>query len=83
MSLMYNFNLFEGKIDKTDWNVQELEKKIHENKMGRGTRQEQMEKVPKWSRDQFVDKVIYFLDDDTIDMQICCLLYLYYFSLKQ
>lgn len=42
----------EGKIEKTDWNVKEIEKKIEENKMGRGTRQERVEKVPKWSREQ-------------------------------
>ncbi|XP_046997628.1 F-actin-monooxygenase Mical isoform X1 [Schistocerca americana] len=45
-----------GKIEKSDWNVMELEKKIQENKMGKGGRQENPEKVPKWSRDQFVDK---------------------------
>ncbi|XP_075230340.1 molecule interacting with CasL isoform X2 [Lycorma delicatula] len=44
-----------GKIEKTDWNVKEIEKKIEENKMGRGVRARQ-EKVPKWSREQFADK---------------------------
>ena len=41
-----------GKIEKTDWNVKEIEKKIEENKMGRGIRQEKVERVPKWSREQ-------------------------------
>ncbi|TGZ51075.1 Protein MICAL-3 [Temnothorax longispinosus] len=41
-----------GKIEKTDWNVKEIEKKIEENKMGRGVRHERVEKVPKWSREQ-------------------------------
>lgn len=49
--------MFLGKIEKTDWNVKEIEKKIQENKMGRGKRQERGEKVPKWSREQFDDKV--------------------------
>ncbi|XP_043285873.1 F-actin-monooxygenase MICAL3 isoform X2 [Venturia canescens] len=47
-----------GKIEKTDWNVKEIEKKIEENKMGRGTRQERVEKVPKWSREQFLARQI-------------------------
>lgn len=41
-----------GKIEKTDWNVKEIEKKIEENKMGRGIRHDRVEKVPKWSREQ-------------------------------
>lgn len=46
-----------GKIEKTDWNVKEIEKKIAENKTtGRSPRQ-RAEKVPKWSRQQFDDKV--------------------------
>ncbi|XP_069686571.1 F-actin-monooxygenase Mical isoform X3 [Periplaneta americana] len=45
-----------GKIEKTDWNVREIEKKILENKMGRGVKHERPEKVPKWSREQFDDK---------------------------
>lgn len=43
----------QGKIEKTDWNVKEIEKKIEENKMGRGVRShDKMERVPKWSREQ-------------------------------
>ncbi|XP_076170359.1 molecule interacting with CasL isoform X5 [Ptiloglossa arizonensis] len=41
-----------GKIEKTDWNVKEIEKKIEENKMGRSVRHEKVERVPKWSREQ-------------------------------
>nr|CAD7399985.1 unnamed protein product [Timema poppensis] len=45
-----------GKIEKTDWNVKEIEKKIEENKMGRSSKHNRAEKVPKWSREQFDDK---------------------------
>ncbi|XP_076546406.1 molecule interacting with CasL isoform X2 [Osmia lignaria lignaria] len=47
-----------GKIEKTDWNVKEIEKKIEENKMGRSVRHEKMERVPKWSREQFLARQI-------------------------
>ncbi|XP_025073209.1 F-actin-monooxygenase Mical [Pogonomyrmex barbatus] len=47
-----------GKIEKTDWNVKEIEKKIEENKMGRSIRHERVEKVPKWSREQFLARQI-------------------------
>ncbi|KAJ8665000.1 hypothetical protein QAD02_006662 [Eretmocerus hayati] len=43
-----------GKIEKSDWNVKEIEKKIEENKMGRGVKHEKVERVPKWSREQFL-----------------------------
>jgi hypothetical protein len=46
-----------GKIEKTDWNVKEIEKKMEENRMGRGTSRQKAEKVPKWSKEQFEDKV--------------------------
>ncbi|XP_073975885.1 molecule interacting with CasL isoform X2 [Rhodnius prolixus] len=44
-----------GKIEKTDWNVKQIEKKIEENRMGRGSSRKS-EKVPKWSKQQFDDK---------------------------
>ncbi|XP_020283650.1 F-actin-methionine sulfoxide oxidase Mical isoform X2 [Pseudomyrmex gracilis] len=47
-----------GKIEKTDWNVKEIEKKIEENRMGRGVRHDYVEKVPKWSREQFLARQI-------------------------
>ncbi|XP_043586069.1 F-actin-monooxygenase Mical isoform X4 [Bombus pyrosoma] len=47
-----------GKIEKTDWNVKEIEKKIEENKMGRTVRHEKVERVPKWSREQFLARQI-------------------------
>ncbi|XP_034941558.1 F-actin-monooxygenase Mical [Chelonus insularis] len=47
-----------GKIEKTDWNVKEIEKKIEENKMGKGVRQDKVERVPKWSREQFLARQI-------------------------
>lgn len=50
-----------GKIEKTDWNVKEIEKKIEENKYGRKGPHERPEKVPKWSRQHFDDKVNEFL----------------------
>ncbi|KAL0125064.1 hypothetical protein PUN28_004309 [Cardiocondyla obscurior] len=50
-----------GKIEKSDWNVKEIEKKIEENKMGRGVRHERVEKVPKWSREQMCICFIQFL----------------------
>ena len=57
-----------GKIEKTDWNVREIEKKILENKMGHGVKRERPEKVPKWSREQFDDKV-------NCNTQLKCCLY--------
>ncbi|XP_076636191.1 molecule interacting with CasL isoform X2 [Colletes latitarsis] len=47
-----------GKIEKTDWNVKEIEKKIEENKMGRSVRHDKIERVPKWSREQFLARQI-------------------------
>nr|XP_012143697.1 PREDICTED: protein-methionine sulfoxide oxidase Mical isoform X7 [Megachile rotundata] len=47
-----------GKIEKTDWNVKEIEKKIEENKMGRSVRHEKVERVPKWSREQNIKPTI-------------------------
>lgn len=48
---------FIGKIDKTDWNVKEIERKIEENKVSAKHIKNGTEKVPKWSRPQFDDKV--------------------------
>ncbi|XP_068968206.1 protein-methionine sulfoxide oxidase mical3a isoform X7 [Bombus flavifrons] len=50
-----------GKIEKTDWNVKEIEKKIEENKMGRTVRHDKVERVPKWSREQMCICFIQFL----------------------
>ncbi|KZC12108.1 Protein-methionine sulfoxide oxidase Mical [Dufourea novaeangliae] len=47
-----------GKIEKTDWNVKEIEKKIEESKMGRSARHDKLERVPKWSREQFLARQI-------------------------
>ncbi|XP_054289539.1 F-actin-monooxygenase Mical-like isoform X2 [Macrosteles quadrilineatus] len=46
-----------GKIEKSDWNVKEIEKKITENKFGRSSKGRTEPKVPKWSREQYEDKV--------------------------
>lgn len=45
-----------GKIERSDWNVKEIEKKISENQFGRSSKG-RAEKVPKWSREQYEDKV--------------------------
>ncbi|CAH1389567.1 unnamed protein product [Nezara viridula] len=45
-----------GKIEKSDWNVKQIEKKMEENRMGRGLIAQKSEKVPKWSKQQFEDK---------------------------
>lgn len=41
-----------GKIETSDWNIKQIEKKIQENKSG-GAVNKDKEKVPKWSREQF------------------------------
>ncbi|XP_044734028.1 F-actin-monooxygenase Mical-like isoform X2 [Chrysoperla carnea] len=43
-----------GKIESSDWNVREIEKKIMENKLGKNKNNHEKEKVPKWNREQFV-----------------------------
>lgn len=45
-----------GKIEKTDWNVQLIEKKIAENSGPSVQKAERDDKVPKWSREAFDDK---------------------------
>lgn len=62
--------MYAGKIEKTDWNVKEIEKKIEENKMGRSVRHERVEKVPKWSREQ-VGKETLNSTDDLALFQMC------------
>lgn len=52
------FSYYLGKIEKTDWNIKEIEKKIEESKYGRGV-QSSAAKVPKWNRQQFDDKVLF------------------------
>ncbi|XP_056640535.1 F-actin-monooxygenase Mical isoform X3 [Diorhabda sublineata] len=43
-----------GKIETSDWNIKEIEKKIMENKMGKPSKAIDKEKVPKWSKEQFL-----------------------------
>ncbi|KAJ8959443.1 hypothetical protein NQ318_022136 [Aromia moschata] len=43
-----------GKIETSDWNIKEIEKKIMENKMGKPSKTYDKEKVPKWSKEQFL-----------------------------
>ncbi|KAF4526300.1 hypothetical protein B566_EDAN015215, partial [Ephemera danica] len=45
-----------GKIEPTDWNMAVIERKIEENRFGR-TKGKGTEKVPKWSREKFTDKL--------------------------
>jgi len=45
-----------GRIDKDDWHLAQIERKMEENKMGK-SKAHGGEKVPKWSHDKFVDKV--------------------------
>lgn len=40
-----------GKIERDDWNVKEIERKIMENRLGR-PEPKTAEKVPKWDREQ-------------------------------
>jgi F-actin monooxygenase len=56
-----------GRIEKGDWNMAQIERKIEENRMGRG-KAHGGEKVPKWNHDKFVDKVIFTL---CINVFIC------------
>ncbi|XP_073956658.1 molecule interacting with CasL isoform X4 [Choristoneura fumiferana] len=44
-----------GKIERDDWNVKEIERKILENKMGR-PEPKAAERVPKWDREQFLGR---------------------------
>ncbi|CAB3375712.1 Hypothetical predicted protein [Cloeon dipterum] len=45
-----------GRIDKNDWNIVEIEKKMEENRMAKG-KTHGGEKVPKWNHDKFLDKI--------------------------
>ncbi|XP_065351605.1 F-actin-monooxygenase Mical isoform X2 [Cloeon dipterum] len=45
-----------GRIDKNDWNIAEIEKKMEENRMAKG-KTHGGEKVPKWNHDKFLDKI--------------------------
>lgn len=43
-----------GKIETSDWNIKQIEKKILENKAGKPSKPVNKEKVPKWSKEEFV-----------------------------
>ncbi|KAK7067265.1 [F-actin]-monooxygenase mical3 [Halocaridina rubra] len=45
-----------GKIEKSDWNIAAIEKKMHENAHGGADIHLEREKVPKWSKDIYEDK---------------------------
>ncbi|ROT72714.1 putative protein-methionine sulfoxide oxidase mical3b isoform X8 [Penaeus vannamei] len=44
-----------GKIEKSDWNMVAIEKKMHEDRFGMEVQKER-ERVPKWNRDAYDDK---------------------------
>lgn len=44
-----------GKIERDDWNMKEIERKILENRLGR-PEPKTAEKVPKWDREQFLGR---------------------------
>ena len=46
-----------GKLDKTDWQMQVLEKKIEESQNPGSFKDSKDTKVPKWNKDAFTDKV--------------------------
>lgn len=50
-----------GKIETTDWNVKEIEKKINENKQGKVNKEK--ERVPKWSSEQVIVIFLYTKTD--------------------
>ncbi|XP_050312399.1 F-actin-monooxygenase MICAL2 isoform X2 [Anthonomus grandis grandis] len=44
-----------GKIETSDWNIQQIEKKIIENKIGKpSTLNADKERVPRWSKEEFL-----------------------------
>lgn len=43
-----------GKIETSDWNIKQIEKKILENKLGKPSTTVDKERVPRWSREEFV-----------------------------
>ncbi|CAH2103713.1 unnamed protein product [Euphydryas editha] len=53
-----------GKIERDDWNVKEIERKIMENKLGR-PEPKTAEKVPKWDREQFLGRQRRLKEGDT------------------
>lgn len=61
--IFYLFSIIhEGKLDKNDWQLNALEKKIEENQNPYGLKDPHDNKVPKWNRDAFTDKVRHLID---------------------
>lgn len=50
-----------GKIERDDWNMKEIERKIMENRLGR-PEPKTAERVPKWDREQ-VSSILLFCKD--------------------
>lgn len=48
-----------GKIERDDWNMKEIEKKILENRLGR-PEPRSAEKVPKWDREQVSISIVVY-----------------------
>jgi hypothetical protein len=81
---MYLF-FFKGKLDRSDWQLSALEKKIEENQTPGGLKDPHIHdnKVPKWNRDAFTDKVSRVLNS----LHICSLVvnflfFFFFFSLS-
>ncbi|XP_045509576.1 F-actin-monooxygenase Mical-like isoform X1 [Colias croceus] len=55
-----------GKINREDWNVKEIERKITENRLGR-PEPKTAEKVPKWDREQFLGRQRKLKEGDSND----------------
>nr|XP_053624775.1 F-actin-monooxygenase Mical-like isoform X7 [Plodia interpunctella] len=59
-----------GKIERDDWNVKEIERKIMENRLGR-PEPKTAEKVPKWDREQFLGRQRRLREGDAGDEKWC------------
>ncbi len=49
---------FSGKLDRNDWQLSALEKKIEENATPGLLKEQHDNKVPKWNKDAFTDKAL-------------------------
>lgn len=58
-----------GKIERDDWNVKEIERKIMENRLGR-PEPKTAEKVPKWDREQVSCVHCMCLNTDSLYLRI-------------
>lgn len=61
-----------GKIERDDWNMKEIERKIQENRLGR-PEPKTAEKVPKWDREQVSSTFYYLYTYSRFEGVICVL----------